>query len=121
MAIVRGLGSLRDPARFRAWALRIVANKARDWIRREQSRRGATQRAELDPPDHETAHVCDALQRVCAGLDELEPGQRVVLAFFYLEEMTVAEIADALSVPVGTVKSRLFHARNALRDRLEEA
>lgn len=39
----------------------------------------------------------------------------------YLEDMTVGEIADALSVPVGTVKSRLFHARNALRDRLEEA
>ena len=36
MAIVRGMGSLRDPARFRAWALRIVANKARDWIRRKK-------------------------------------------------------------------------------------
>ncbi|NIR42694.1 MAG: RNA polymerase sigma factor, partial [Gemmatimonadetes bacterium] len=33
IAVVRGLRSLEDPARFRAWVLRIVANKARDWIR----------------------------------------------------------------------------------------
>ncbi|NIR42695.1 MAG: sigma-70 family RNA polymerase sigma factor, partial [Gemmatimonadetes bacterium] len=62
----------------------------------------------------------DAMQRVRAGLTELNPRQRLILTWFYLEEMSVREIADALSIPVGTVKSRLFHARNALRARLEE-
>ena len=125
---VRGLRSLRDPARFRGWALRIVANKARDWVRREQARgrvaRSAEAAAPRDEPtgmNAEAASPDDRVQRVRAGLDELEPNQRLVLSWFYLEEMSVREIAEALAVPVGTVKSRLFHARNALRTRLEEA
>ena len=120
MAVVRGLRSLRDPARFRAWALRIVANKARDWVRREQARRVATRHAEVAATNGTSTPANDAIQRVRAGLGELEPNQRLVLTWFYVEEMSVREIADALSVPVGTVKSRLFHARNALRTRLEE-
>ena len=120
MAVMRGLKSLQDPARFRAWALRIVANKARDWVRREQSRRRANQRAQVVESDNQATLVSNPVRRVRAGLDELEPSQRLVLVWFYLEEMSVREIAEALSVPVGTVKSRLFHARSALRAHLEE-
>ncbi len=120
IAVVRGLRSLEDPARFRAWVLRIVANKARDWIRRERARRSATRRAEVVATGDEPNREADAMQRVRAGLTELNPRQRLILTWFYLEEMSVREIADALSIPVGTVKSRLFHARNALRARLEE-
>ena len=120
MAVMRGLRSLKDPARFGAWALRIVANKGRDWVRREQSRRRADQRSQVVGSDSEATGVADPLRRVRAGLDELEPKERLVLTWFYLEEMSVREIAEALSVPVGTVKSRLFHARSALRARLEE-
>lgn len=121
MAVLRGLRSLRDPARFRAWALRIVANKARDWVRREQARGRVAGSAQHPPPAAHSTSMTDAISRVRAGLDELEPNQRLVLSWFYLEEMSVREIAEVLALPVGTVKSRLFHARNALRTRLEEA
>jgi len=124
IGIVRGLGTLRDPARFRPWAMRIVANKARDWIRREQSSRRFGKQVEeavevsagLAPEDP----AGDDLGRVRAGLAELDAEQRVILTWFYLEEMSVREIADVLSIPAGTVKSRLFNARKALRLRLEE-
>jgi RNA polymerase sigma-70 factor (ECF subfamily) len=120
LAAVRGLRSLKDPARFRAWILRIVANKARDWIRREQSRRVAARRVE--PPEVEDGPnpTSEAVRRVRDGLRRLEPDQRLVLTCYYLEEMSVREIADALSIPEGTVKSRLFHARRALKSHLEE-
>ena len=127
MVVVRSLRSLRDPARFRAWALRIVANKSRDWVRREQARGRAVRSAgvaapgdEPTAPNDEATSADDRVQRVRAGLDELKANQRLVLSWFYFERMSVREIAEALSVPVGTVKSRLFHARNALRTRLEE-
>jgi RNA polymerase sigma-70 factor (ECF subfamily) len=96
----------------------IVANKSRDWVRREQSRRGvvvATQqdgRAEI-PPDQR-------LERVKDGLSALEPEQRDVLRRHYLESRSVAEIASELGIPEGTVKSRLHAARHQLRLRLEE-
>jgi RNA polymerase sigma-70 factor (ECF subfamily) len=118
---MRGLKSLRDPAGFRAWVLRIVANKSRDWIRREQARRVAMTRAPALVAHDAAQPVSGAVGRVREGLDELTPEHRLVLTWFYLEEMSVREIAEALSIPVGTVKSRLFHARNALRARLEEA
>lgn len=131
MAVVRGLGTLRDPARFRPWALRIVANKGRDWVRREQARRKAVLGAEEDAPWEAGASAgpgavagpgaSEAVLRVRAGLAGLEPEQRLVLTWYYLEEMSVREIAEALSIPSGTVKSRLFNARRALERRLEEA
>lgn len=120
MAIIRGLASLRDPARFRAWAFRIVANKSRDWVRREQARRRAREGLEPAPARSQPGPARMAIRRVRAGLARLEPGQRVILTRFYLEEMSVREIADALGIPRGTVKSRLFYARNAFRAALEE-
>jgi RNA polymerase sigma-70 factor (ECF subfamily) len=58
--------------------------------------------------------------RIRAGIARLEPDQRLILSWFYLEDMPLRDIAEALSIPVGTVKSRLFHARAALRARLME-
>ncbi len=120
IAVVRGLSSLRDPARFKAWVLRIVANKARDWIRREQVRRRAVRQADADPGISGPERESGAVQRVRAELTRLGPDQRVVLTWHYLEEMPIREIAEALSIPEGTVKSRLYHARIALRSLLED-
>lgn len=120
MAVIRGLRSLRDPARFPAWTLQIVANKSRDWVRREGARRRATGRAEGEPATPAAEPDARLVKRVREGLAELDPAPRSVLRWFYLEGRSVAEIADVLDIPAGTVKSRLFHARDALRARLEE-
>jgi RNA polymerase sigma-70 factor (ECF subfamily) len=53
------------------------------------------------------------------GLDELEPAHREVLVLHFLEDFAVAEIAGIVKCPEGTVKSRLFHARRAMRALLE--
>jgi RNA polymerase sigma-70 factor (ECF subfamily) len=125
VAVVRGLRSLRDPARFPAWTLQIVAHKARDWVRREEARRRAARRAEPDSSPSDTSEHAASIERVRAGLvraglARLDPARRSILRRFYLEGMSVAEIAEALGIPAGTVKSRLFHARDALRALLEE-
>ena len=49
----------------------------------------------------------------------LPPEQQAAIALFYLEDMSVAEVAVALDVPAGTVKTRLMHARRKLRGALE--
>ena len=53
-----------------------------------------------------------------AALGRLPAIEREVLALFYLRELTIEQIAEALGVPVGTVKSRLFRARKLLRHAL---
>jgi RNA polymerase sigma-70 factor (ECF subfamily) len=120
MAIVKGLSRLQDPTRFRAWAYRIVANKARDWVRREQVRRRAADGAPIPETTGEPANAEDDLSRVRLAIARLEPEQRLILSWFYLDDMPLRDIAEALSIPAGTVKSRLFHARAALRACLTE-
>lgn len=73
IGIVKGLGSLRDPARFRPWAMQIVANKARDWIRREQSSRRFVARVEADSETSTVASGSDDVGRVRAGEGRLRP------------------------------------------------
>ena len=116
LGIIRGLRRLRDPGQFRSWAMRIVANKSRDWIRRERARRGVAEEARLVEPQ-ETAR---SVGQVRDGLAALEPSQRALLSSHYFENHSLAEIASELGIPIGTVKSRLSTARNQLRLRLEE-
>ncbi len=52
------------------------------------------------------------------GLAELDPIDRAVLTLFHLDELSLAEVAEVLDVPLGTVKSGLHRARHALRERL---
>lgn len=120
IGIVNGISSLDDPTRFRPWAYRIVANKARDWVRREQARgRLSEPPPTLDTASEARTHL-DVINHVRQGLARLEPDQRLILTWFYLEDLPLRDIAEALSVPIGTVKSRLFHARATLRTKLEE-
>lgn len=126
LAIVRGLRRLDDPARFRSWACRIVNNKCADWTRRRVVRRRVTGelREQAKPPvapavsAHENDSSNDVARLRCA-LRELPDQQRAILALHYIDGFGLREIAVALDIPVGTVKSRLFHARAALRDALE--
>ncbi len=123
LAIVNGVRRLDDPARFKSWSYRIVANKCADWIRREQRRRRTTEEvarepappieSDPEPPWGETGPLRIALRA-------LPPERRALLSMFYLDGLSVAAIARSLGIPAGTVKSRLFHARHHLRRTLEE-
>ena len=105
--ILRGLGGLRDDAAFVAFALQIVTRKAaRDVARRQQARRVTD-----DPFPPAPAPDPDLPQAIAA----LPAPDRAALALFYTQGFSVTEIAQALSIPPGTVKTRLMRARNRLR------
>jgi RNA polymerase sigma factor (sigma-70 family) len=119
--VSRGIGRLVDPAAFPAWVFRITSNKSRDWVRRQGRRRRAElayseqareQHAHSDNQRAEAANLHEALAQL-AGPD------RAVLALYYEEQFSVSEVADILHIPAGTVKSRLYYARERLRRFLE--
>jgi len=62
----------------------------------------------------------DLLARVRREMDSLSPQYRALLTLYHLDEMSYEEIAEVTDLPMGTVKSYLFRARKALRDRLKE-
>lgn len=125
LAIVDGLHRLLDASQFRAWAYRIVTHKSTDWVRRQQRGRKLLQDvADQQPPEEQTASrgpeaVAEQSEQATAlrqALRKLGVEQQAVLTLFYLEELSLAEIAVALAIPPGTVKSRLFHARQELKE-----
>ena len=117
IAIARGLRRLVDPSLFRAWAYRITTYKATDWLRQETRREALTQVARDNVPDERATSAAadsepaDQLRRALASL---APEHRAVVRLHYLDQLSVAEIAAAMQIPVGTVKSRLFHSRKQL-------
>jgi RNA polymerase sigma-70 factor, ECF subfamily len=117
---IRGLTGLRDPAQFPAWIYGIATRKCADAIRSRVRRR------RLDVHSVPVGVIPEAAVRLehridmAAGIAQLPPKQRATVHLFYGEDLTVEEIASALGIPAGTVKSRLYQAREALKRTLGE-
>jgi RNA polymerase sigma-70 factor (ECF subfamily) len=106
-----------DPARsFGAWMRRIATNAALDHLRAHKPTR-AWQAADdaLPAPRGSDRETNDA---IALAFRRLPADLQVVAALALLEEQPYAEIADALGIPEGTVKSRVFRATRALREEL---
>lgn len=123
--IWKGLRRLEDVVAFPAWAFRIVTRRChRAFGETDRERAGMRELAEVsaESDDAEGAEAIARdidLARVRAAMAALPPAQRAALSLFHLEALSVAEIAIALDVPPGTVKTRLMHARRKLRVVLE--
>jgi len=125
LAVARGLRRLDDPALADAWMLRIVTNKAADWVRRRQRDRRLRQAIENREPrstcgdSHGDLESGDRAARIRAACRGLPVELRAVVSLYYGEGLTVAAVAAALGVPAGTIKSRLHDARAQVRAFLE--
>jgi RNA polymerase sigma-70 factor (ECF subfamily) len=131
LAAWRQLPRLRDPAAFDGWLNRIVANAAL-MARRHRLRLREVSVSPIHPGDmpHEPEPPPDLRARTALddvvdsdaigrGFDRMRPQDRMILVLHHVEERPVAEIARSLGIPVGTVKSRLHAARNALEKAME--
>lgn len=121
LRVLRGLGRLREPERFRPWLFGIAHRTFADRLR-IQYRLPIDPHTALDtlPALDGGALQIDREQLVHDGLDALPVIEREVLTLFYLEELQLTEIAVVLDVPLGTVKSRLHRARQLFRNHLTE-
>jgi RNA polymerase sigma-70 factor (ECF subfamily) len=124
VAAWRELPNLRDDAAFEAWFRRILVNECRMQLRRRARSRELPMPTFADSmrPDAAAAgalaHV-EVLDSLECAFERLDADDRVVVAMFYLQDRTIAEIADVLRMPAGTVKWRLHRAREALHRALE--
>jgi|YNPBryantNP2012_1023418.scaffolds.fasta_scaffold10503_3 RNA polymerase sigma-70 factor (ECF subfamily) len=126
------LAEFQRDSGFRTWLLRIVVNRALDVLRARKVRataplddgRGLAEAQFLRHDDEGRPEVQFArgelAARVRAAVATLPPEQRAVLALYATGEMTYGEIADALGIPIGTVMSRLYHARRRLFELLPD-
>jgi RNA polymerase sigma-70 factor, ECF subfamily len=106
-----------DPARsFGAWMRRIATNAALDHLRAMRKEAGWSATDDHTPaPSGPDPDVGDS---IALAFSRLPPKLQIVATLALVEEQPYAEIADALDLPVGTVKSRVFRAIRALRREL---
>jgi len=112
---------LRDRGRFRAWLVRIAFRLAIDRLRSSQRREvRETLWSETSPrPSTEDLAARSEFQaHLDRALEELPEKHRLVLLLGAIEGHSLEEVAEILSLPVGTVKSRLFFARKQLAEKL---
>jgi RNA polymerase sigma factor (sigma-70 family) len=118
--IINGLDRLRDERAFPAWAYRIVsracARQIAGSVRRRRMSEALASQPETEPPEMDGSLDTGRLR---AAIRALPSEQRAAIGLFHFEDMSVAEVAVALNVPAGTVKTRLMHARRKLRAALE--
>ncbi|MBR3474738.1 MAG: sigma-70 family RNA polymerase sigma factor [Oscillospiraceae bacterium] len=121
------LSSFRGDSRFSSWLYRIVSNVCLDYLRRQNRRPKSSltveddegETVELDIPDEsqspeallERKLTREAVRR---GLRELPPEQRQILLLREIQGLSYDEIAEAMDLEPGTVKSRIFRARKKL-------
>jgi len=106
---------LRDPNSFSSWAMKIVTRKSLDYLKKQRKIREQLNSKNFITEAQEKEEENPVLSKLKKAIKELPENQQVVLRLFYTQEYTLKEIADILEISIGTVKSRLYHAREKLK------
>ncbi len=128
LRVLRSIAQYRYPRAFKPWLYTIATNLGRDHYKRLAVRKTVSMTDNmLNRPDLQSgaapeavAVALDEVAHVKAALADLPEHQREVVMLRYYQELALSEIAEALNIPVGTVKSRLSLGIKRLRTRLLE-
>jgi RNA polymerase sigma-70 factor, ECF subfamily len=116
----RTIGRLTKPQQLRPWLYQLARGLAIDRVRKGRADTRREQEYAADPTvwTDEPIFRVEEADAVHRALDVLDLKYREVLVLHFLEELSVSEVAAIIDCPEGTVKSRLYHAKKALRSTL---
>lgn len=135
LKLYHSIGSFKGESSFSSWLYRIAKNAALDFVRKDKSGRNVSLTAENSDGSEKVIDVTDEsdssspekmLERqerrkiLYDAIDELSDEHREIIILRDINEYTYEEVGSMLGLEIGTVKSRLFRAREALRKILKE-
>jgi RNA polymerase sigma-70 factor (ECF subfamily) len=117
----RHFKALRDRDRFRAWLVRIAWRLAINRLRSDRRRlnRETAEACVAEPSREEDIITNERRARLWRAIDSLPEKLRIVVVLAGIEEHDFKQVADLLGLPEGTVKSRMFMARQRLKELLQ--
>ena len=110
---------LREIKYFKTWIVRIVINECYSVLRRKKRFQAYDDAVQQDNA-YLSNYVKEEYIDLYRAISRLDEKVKICVILYYLEDYSVAEIAGVLKIPVGTVKSRLNHARRELKGLLSE-
>jgi RNA polymerase sigma-70 factor (ECF subfamily) len=120
--IINKIDSLKDRRQFKFWAYRIIINKSTDWLRIQTKNRlnKGDYSAYISVNDETVTGISQLKKNLLKAIQTLPDGQKAVIKLFYLESYSIKQISELLKISAGTTKSRLFHAREKLKQTLKQ-
>lgn len=132
--VIQGFDTFDEKARLSTWMIRVTMNTCLSALRARKVRKTARlesvhdnrapgtvpRDADWEPSGHSRVEYDEEHRRLLTALDSIDPEQRAILVLRDGKGLDYDQIAFTLGIPVGTVKSRLFRARSALREKVEE-
>ncbi|MEQ3796233.1 sigma-70 family RNA polymerase sigma factor [Flavobacteriaceae bacterium MJ-SS4] len=117
------MDKLENPESFGYWASRIVYSKSMDALRANQRKNNFVeiykkekQNEQIEASETNNEQIKKELLK---AIKKLSPNQQNILQLFYVEDYSLKEISEILKISVGTAKSRLFHAREKLKQTIK--
>lgn len=119
--IMKRIHTLKNPNQFKFWALRIVCNKSTDWLRIEAKKKNQTLGYRIEIKGDKTDYSDNKQKKkiLLKAVNDLPIHQQTVVRLFYLESYSLKQISQLLGISIGTTKSRLFHAREKIKQTLK--
>ncbi|MEL7199054.1 MAG: RNA polymerase sigma factor [Pseudomonadota bacterium] len=118
IGIWKGIGRLSSPAQFRSYAFAVLHRRGSDAIAKAIRTRAQT--SDVAPQEQSTPASQDEKSTLVSAFESLPPDQRLAAHLHFVEGLTLAEIAHVQAIPLGTAKTRLFHARRKLKTALAD-
>lgn len=125
VTLPRAIRGFREAASLRTFLISIAVNHSRHYVRSAARRRAAFERAAREPLAHEATpeqklERTELARALTRALDSLSMDHRLAFVLCAVEDRSSIEVAEILSIPEGTVRTRLHHAKKKLRDALSK-
>lgn len=130
--LIPNIRKLKEAGKFGAWIRTIVDRRSIDWVRKQERVRNRNEQVVIevvsDDAENGAADVFEIdnknddnqLARLEKAMSGLNPDSKMVLMLYYTESNSIETIAQILGVPKGTVKSRLYNAREKLKNMIKQ-
>ena len=126
LKVHRGIPYFRGEAKLSTWIFRIVHNACTQWhgprpLNVSLEREGGSRAPRREMASHDAAFAnLEMRDRLQKAMSQLPPNYRMLVAAHYLQGVQYEALAEALNIPLGTVKTHLYRAKRRLRELLEE-
>jgi RNA polymerase sigma-70 factor (ECF subfamily) len=120
LTVIRRIYSLKSTDAFSTWLYRIARNKVYQQLRRKQKLSELNENVAVPNDTEDDVFSPEDAAKIHRCMKELRPEYREVLMLRFLEQMSYHEIAKVINCGLGTVKSRIYYAKLALKKEMEK-